>query len=73
MTFTQSRSYCSQDSKVMQQLTPTKFSQCSLKFPWFDKFPNVDLAISNLEKHIKHEKGNEKWERIEVYLDPTIH
>ena len=33
----------------------------------------MDLAISNIEKHIKNEKGNEKWERIEVYLEPTIH
>ena len=73
MTLTQSRSYCSQDSKVMWQLTPTKCSQCSLKFPWFDNFCNVDLAIYKLEIHIKHEQGNDKWERIEVYLEPTIH
>ena len=46
---------------------------CSLKFPWFDKFPNVGLAISKLEKHIKHEQGNDKWEHIEVDLEPTIH
>ena len=33
----------------------------------------MTLAISKREIHIKHEQGNGKWERIEVYLEPTIH
>ena len=73
MTLTQSRLYCSQYSKSDVTTNPNQMFTCSLKFPWFDKFPNVTLAISKLEIHIKHEQGNDKWDLIKVYLEPTIH